>query len=460
VAEDVASEESPVDLQSDGFDVAVIGAGPAGALAATLVRQRGLRVCVLERARFPRFVIGESLLPSCMNHLDAAGLLPDLERQGYLEKGGVAILEGDQRAEFDFADQFHAGWTYTWQVKRAEFDQALAEAAARRGVEILFEREVTAFEPGPTPTLTWRSVAPGADGRSHSARFRFVIDASGYGRVLTRLLGLERPSTLPSRRAVFAHVRGDHRPEGRRGGFSWAVCHEDRWIWVIPFADGATSVGFVALPEAFEGAHGPVPGAPPGSGGIGGAEPRPRRAPHGPPGKIARLPRDPAAALRHVIAAEPTMARRFPEPEFVFEPRTLENYSASITSLHGDGFCLVGNAGEFLDPIFSSGISFAFASGRMAADLVARQLGGEAIDWHAEYAAPLLSGIDVFRDYVHWWYEGAIQPLFFSEAPPTIRRQMCSVLAGYVWDAGNPFVADRKRKVPQLLRVLAGQRGA
>lgn len=396
--------------------IAVIGAGPAGVLAATLLVRGGHAVTVLERARFPRFVIGESMLPSCMDHLEAAGLLSHLARQGYLEKRGISIVEGDRRVDYDFGRQFTEGaWPYTWQVKRAEFDQAMVDAAAGLGVAVQFEREVTSFEPGARPRLGWRD----PDGSAYAEDFDFVIDASGYGRVLPRLLDLERPSVLPRRKTVFSHLRGDRRPPGLAAGFSWATCHPGCWVWVIPFADGATSVGVVALPEFF-----------------------------------AARPADPDACLRQVVAEEPNLRARFPAPELVFPARTLENYSANVVSLFGDGYCLVGNAGEFLDPIFSSGISLAFASARRAVTALERQIGGATVDWQREFADPVQRGIDVFKDYVQWWYEGTLQKLFFSAAPETIQRQICSVLAGYVWDEKNPFVADRRRKIPQLIRLL------
>jgi 2-polyprenyl-6-methoxyphenol hydroxylase-like FAD-dependent oxidoreductase len=404
-------------MEADGFEIAVIGAGPAGILAAALLRKHGHQVCVLERSRFPRFVIGESLLPSCMGHLEEAGLLPHLTAQGYLRKGGIAILRGETCAEYDFSRQFHDGWSYTWQVKRADFDQAMVDAAEQQGVAVLFEREVTGFEPGARPLLSWKT----ADGTSHQRRFEFVVDASGYGRVLAKLLALESPSQLPERRTVFSHVRGDIRPAGIQGGYSWAALHEDGWIWVIPFSDGATSVGVVALPEFF-----------------------------------ARYPDQPDACLRQVLAAEPNLARRMPAPEFVFPPRVLQGWSARVSSLFGDGYCLVGNSGDFLDPIFSSGIALGFAGASRAVAAIERRFAGESVDWQAEFADPVAQGIDVFRDYVNWWYEGTLEKLFFSDAPDTIQRQICSVLAGYVWDPANPFVADRRRKIPQLVRVLRG----
>ena len=272
--------------------------------------------------------------------------------------------------------------------------------------------------PEKTPALTWRS----DDGREHTGEFHFVIDASGYGRVIPRLLDLVTKPGLPTRKSVFTHVSGDNRPEGRRGTFSWAVCHEQCWIWVIPFADGTASVGMVARPDYYE-----------------------------------RLPPDPADALRHVLDIDPNLKPRFDGCEFLFPPRTISAYSASSTRLHGPGYCLVGNSGEFIDPIFSSGIAVAVMSARLAADAVDRQLRGEPVNWETDYAEPLTAGLDVFRDYVDYWYDGTLEKLFYQDATPRIRGQLCSVLAGYVWDPNNPFVADRRRKVPQLIRILENQ---
>jgi flavin-dependent dehydrogenase len=285
---------------------------------------------------------------------------------------------------------------------------------------VLFEREVTGFDPGLVPRLSWRE--PG--GELVTREFRFVVDASGYGRVLARHLGLAIPSSLPPMRALFSHALTDRRPPGRRGGFSWAVVDGALWTWVIPFADGTTSVGVVGEPSAFAG-----------------------------------LPEDPADCLAHVIAREPNLARRMQGTAFAFEPRSVEAYAANVSRFWGEGFCLIGNAGEFLDPIFSSGIAFAFASARLASAAIDRQLAGETVDWERDFSAPLSEGIDVFRDYVRWWYDGRLRRLFFGQAPAAIQQQICSVLAGHVWDQGNVFVSARKRKIPQLLRVLASGAG-
>ncbi|RYY14869.1 MAG: FAD-dependent oxidoreductase, partial [Cytophagaceae bacterium] len=183
-------------------DVLVIGAGPSGSVAASIVKQAGFSVKMVEKSKFPRFVIGESLLPRCMEALDAAGFLPALRAQGFQEKFGAKFVKGNVVADFDFANKFTAGWSQTWQVPRADFDQVLADEVQRMGVPVEFETEVTSIT-FDGPDSTTRVTRP--DGSAQEIRARFLIDASGYGRVLPRLFGLDRPSNLPGRKTLFAH---------------------------------------------------------------------------------------------------------------------------------------------------------------------------------------------------------------------------------------------------------------
>jgi len=402
-------------MQTD-VDVLIIGAGPAGSTAAALLHREGFRLLVVEKQTFPRFVIGESLLPHSMDLLKEAGLLTNVEEQKFMHKGGAVFLRGSETCNFDFSTQFTAGWSYTYQVPRADFDKTLADAVAASGVEILYGQSVTAVSFAPThATVT-------VEGRPVTARF--VLDCSGYGRVLPRLLALEEPSNFPVREALFTHVTGDVRPAGREEGKIWICLHPGgAWLWVIPFSDGRTSVGAVAEPAFF-----------------------------------AKYPGTPAESLRAILAADPNAGPRLANAEFQFDPQRITGYACSVKQLYGPQFALVGNATEFLDPIFSSGVTLALASANRAAKVLTRHLRGEAVNWQTEYADHVMQGINAFRAYVAAWYDGVLPEIFFAtNKNPDIMRQICSVLAGYVWDTSNPYVAQATRALPLLAQVIRGK---
>jgi len=404
-------------------DVLVIGAGPAGTVATALLQRDGFKVLVVEKQQFPRFVIGESLLPHCMDFLQEAGLLDAVAKQNFMQKNGAVFHRAGGTCNFDFATQFTSGWQFTYQVPRADFDLTLANAVAAKGVEILYQHGVSAVEfhdTHATATLDQR------DGSQRTVTARFILDCSGYGRVLPRLLDLERPSDFPVREALFTHVTGDHRPEGREEGKIWACLHpEGAWLWIIPFSNGKTSVGAVATPEFF-----------------------------------ARYPENPEARLRAIISTDPSAGPRMRDAQFTFEPRRIAGYACAVKQLHGPRFALVGNATEFLDPIFSSGVTLALASASRASKVLTRELRGETVDWQADYAEHVMQGINAFRAYVTAWYDGTLPDIFFNAGRnPDIMRQICSVLAGYVWDKSNPYVTQPQRALPLLARIVKSQAG-
>jgi flavin-dependent dehydrogenase len=399
-------------------DVLIIGAGPAGAAAASSLQREGVRLLVVEKHRFPRFVIGESLLPYCMDLLQEAGLLDCLMEQQFMQKNGAVFHQAGAHCNFDFSAQFTEGWKYTWQVPRSDFDKALADAVAARGVEIRYGHGVSAvsFDDHCAMVTTDRP-----EGGQRTVTAKFVLDCSGFGRVLPRLLNLEEPSHLPKREALFAHVTGDRRPEGREEGKIWACTHPDgAWLWIIPFSNGRTSVGAVAEPEFF-----------------------------------AKYPADPEARLRAILSTDPSAGPRLAGMEIVFGPELISGYSCAVKQLFGPRYALVGNATEFLDPIFSSGVTLALASANRAAKVLARQLRGEPVNWQADYADYVMQGINTFRTYVSAWYDGTLRDIFFSAgANRDIMRQVCSVLAGYVWDSSNPYVTQPERALPLLVKVV------
>jgi flavin-dependent dehydrogenase len=158
---------------------------------------------------------------------------------------------------------------------------------------------------------------------------------------------------------------------------------------------------------------------------------------------------------RAMLESEPFTRERFRDVEFVFEPRVLESWSATTDKFYGDGFVLTGNVTEFLDPIFSSGVTLACVSAQAAAKLVIRKLKGEAVDWEKEYMEPTMQGVNTFRSYVMAWYDGTLDKIFFSkDQRPEVKNQICSVLAGYVWDMSNPFVQNHDTALKRLARTI------
>jgi flavin-dependent dehydrogenase len=160
------------------------------------------------------------------------------------------------------------------------------------------------------------------------------------------------------------------------------------------------------------------------------------------------------AKLRALIQSEPTLNRLIGNAPFLMPVRHIGGYSANVGRLHGPGFALLGNAGEFLDPVFSSGVTIALRSAHLAVGTLERQFAGESVDWQSAYDVPLRKGIDTFRAFVERWYTGELQDIiFYPEQTPGIRRMISAVLAGYAWDETNPFVADPVRRLNALYEV-------
>lgn len=402
-------------MDSYDVDVAIIGAGPSGTTAATLLSRAQYKTVVLEKSAFPRFVIGESLLPRCMDLLEEAGMLEDVKARGYMIKNGAVFMRNDKRCMFDFSEQHTEGWNYTYQVPRDDFDMTLARTAEKQGVTILWHHTVEDVEFEDNAVILH---AMDNDQSRISVNAKFILDGSGYGRVLPRLLNLEEPSSLEERQSIFTHITGDLRPDGDDEGKIWiCILPDNSWLWVIPFSNGKTSVGLVARP-----------------------------------GFIEKLPGESLDdKLKGAFTLEQNAAKRLCKSDFQFPVQSIRGYSAAVTRFAGQGYALLGNATEFLDPVFSSGVTLALESANRAANILIRQLDGEKVDWQREYSDYMTLGVETFRTYVNAWYEDKLPVVFFSKnQPPTIRKQICSVLAGYVWDLGNPCVKEHKRAVSSL----------
>lgn len=404
-------------------DVAIIGGGPAGAVAAALLNKQGLRVVVLEKQHFPRFVIGESLLPHCMEFIEAAGFGDAVRAEPSFQlKNGAAFTWGSRYTYFDFTDKFSSGPGTTFQVRRALFDKILIDEAAAQGVDVRFGHGVAAFDnSGAEARLRIE-----ADDGAYELSAGFVLDASGYGRVLPRLLDLETPSELPPRLAHFTHIVDNiSSPKFDRDKILITTHpqHRDVWLWTIPFGDNHCSIGVVGTPDKLAGDSETV---------------------------LKKF------ALECPMLAE-VLADAVWENEFPF--RSIQGYSANVKSLHGRHFALLGNAAEFLDPVFSSGVTIAMHSAKLAADLLVKQFKGEAADWQREFAEPLMVGVNTFRTYVNGWYDGRFQDVIYADnRNADISRMLSSILAGYAWDTENPYVEKSERRLNALAELVGEAR--
>lgn len=403
----------------NGVDVVIIGAGPAGAAAAALLCNSGYRVLIVEKERFPRFVIGESLLPHCMDMLDECGLLESVHQQNFQKKIGAVFLKKNNVEIFEFSDKYTPGWDYTYQVPRAQFDHILANGANNAGAEILYEHSVVTVDfSGENPEITIE--AP--DSMRETLSPRFVLDASGFGRVLPRLLDLDTPSDFPPRESLFAHVRGFQRNNKFDSDMGWLCIHPENnqvWFWMIPFSDGTTSLGIVAPPDHF-----------------------------------SSYSNDHEKGMRAILQTEPNLKNQIDNIEFILGPKRIKGYARSVSKTWGQHFALLGNAGGFLDPVFSSGVTIALKSASIASGLLHRQFSGERIDWQVEFSDYLQSGIDTFKTYVNAWYDGTFQKImFFDKKPHLIKTMVCSILAGYVWDETNPYVRHHQRRLKALSEI-------
>ncbi|MAU71604.1 MAG: pyridine nucleotide-disulfide oxidoreductase [Pseudozobellia sp.] len=411
-------------MQNESVDVLIIGAGPSGAVSAAYLFKQGLKVKVVEKSRFPRFVIGESLLPRCMDHFEEVGLLEALKKRNYEVKAGARFMRGDKICNFDFSKKFTEGWDWTWQVPRADFDKALTDELETWGVNIDFEKEVVGVDFNGSDSIT---TIKDVDGSLSAISAKFIVDSSGHGRVLPRLLDLDKPSDIGRHSSIFTHVKDTKRPQGREGTIiTFDIVSLETWLWVIPFSNGYTSIGFVGPSdyiESFQGSH--------------------------------------TEKLQEMMKLSEYYFDRFEGLEYEFEPVIIKNIAKSVKKLYGEGFVLTGNSAEFLDPVFSSGVTFATESSLVASKLIAKQLAGETVDWENEYAEYMKEGVNVFATYVKEWYTGNLQTIFFdSNDNPTIKAQICAVLAGYVWDKENPFVKNHHRLVKTVARIAEMEKEA
>lgn len=380
------------------YDLLVIGGGPAGSCAAARARQHGLRTLVVEKCAFPRFRIGESLLPAGNRILRETGAWPKVEAAGFIPKFGAEfhLADGSASKKVDFSKGLVPGLESTFQVERARFDGVLLDHARELGAEIRLQTAVRTLE---AVAGGHRAVLAGPAGES-SVTVPWVIDATGReSSLMSEQKRTLDPPLFPKRMAIYSHFTGVIRASGREGGNILVVRIDDGWFWLIPIDRERTSVGLVTTVQTFK-AAGEAP------------EAYFQRA-------IANAPK-----LRELLAgAAPTMG---------FHVTT--DYSYFRRDLAQERLMLAGDAGGFFDPIFSSGVYMAMSSGKLAADLIARaQKDGRALTLAEQrrYTQTIKRHAAVFERLIKAFYdEDAFEVFMCEQVPWDLSRGLTSIVAG------------------------------
>jgi halogenation protein CepH len=352
-------------------DVVVVGGGPAGSVVSTMLADAGHRVTVLERERFPRYHIGESLLSATLPILDAIGATPLVERHGFLHKPGGTFQWGRQREPWSFwFREDPGGRPYAFQVVRAEFDKLLLDNAREHGADVREEHAVTAIDTsGPTPVVRARA----RDGAELTLSPRFVVDASGQTALLGRARDLRRFNEFFKNLAVFGYFRGAERLPGELVNNILSAAFADGWFWYIPLHDGTMSVGAVVDAKRWA--------------------------------KTAAA--DPEATYRSLIERCPAVADRLRDATLVSPIRIIRDYSYTSTRFCGPGYLMAGDAACFIDPVFSTGVHLACLAGFLgarAADGILRGETAEA-DALAAYEQTYRGAFERYVRFLYFFYD-------------------------------------------------------
>lgn len=379
------------------YDAIVIGGGPSGSTVAARLAQRGRRVLLAEKERFPRFHIGESLLPCAMPLLEQLGAMPALLEHGFLPKYAAEFVteDGSLTQRYTFADGLIPGAPSAFEVERSEFDQLLLKNAARLGVEVREATTVTRFDLQPAHAeVTLRD----ASGVETQASAEFLIDATGQSSLLAGKLGLREMDRDLKNFAVFSHFEGAERYSGEREGDISVVLAPGGWWWVIPLAGGRTSVGQVG------------------------------------PSRMLRGRKPDAAYFEERIAQTPFLAKRLANAKRVAEVRTISDYSYVSRRLAGDRFVLVGDAGAFLDPVFSTGVYLGMIGAFRAADAVDAALtaGRFSRREFVAYEAWMQKQVETYKKFVKGFYKPEFVELLMHPSDfLDLRAAITSLLAGF-----------------------------
>lgn len=397
------------------FDVIIIGAGPAGTVCAANLNAHGLKTLILEREQFPRFAIGESFLSQNIALLAEAGLEHIFKQHNFQQKDGAQFLLGEEFRDINFSEKFTAGPSLTYQVLREDFDHILAKEVEKMGTEILFKHQVTSVEFLAQEYPVKVAALDLASNTNKNFSAKFIVDASGLGKVLPKLLKLPTEYGAQNRKSYFNHFRSQTACSFDNNKILITIDRENRknWFWTIPLGNNRYSIG-VTTEEEF-----------------------------------AAL--DNQTVLDLMIARNPTFRNLLGDFTYLNETRMIKSFTSKTDTQFGKHFVLIGNSGEFLDPIFSSGVTIALKSASLASKLIINQLQNIEVDWKTQYVEELNLGLNTFKSFVNAWYTEELQQIIYAKKiDQDIKKMIVSILAGYAWDRENYFTKSTSRRLKSL----------
>ena len=390
--------ESQYDTQAR-CDVLVIGGGPAGSTIAALLAERGRDVVMVEKAKHPRFHIGESLLPLNLPLFERLGVAEEIRRIGML-KYGVEFVSPwhTEPMTFDFADALDKDFPYSYHVRRSEFDEILFRNASRKGATTIEGCRVTsvAFQEHGA-----RVDARHEDGRELNWQARFVVDASGRYTLLANQLDMKRRNKQHNSAAIFGHFSGAARLPGKAEGNITVFWFDHGWFWFIPLSDGSTSIGGVCWPYYMKS----------------------RKT-------------NPSQFLLDTIALCPALAARLRDAKLMAPATATGNYSYTAKRTAGRNYLMLGDAFTFIDPVFSTGVFLAMQSAFVGADTIETCLDDPraAARAMAEFDRTMRRGPSVFSWFIYRVTTPTLRDLFMKPSNRfRLQEALLSVLAGDIF---------------------------